>query len=93
MPRIETSLSLFVNDLDMASYYPSTMRSCNIARDTLKTAVFKIEGRERSEVENYFTGIINPRENSVPLCSKFHSYPTYAEMNDFVRDNKTISEV
>lgn len=88
MPRIETGLSVFVNDLDMASFYPSTMRCCNIARDTIASAAFKIDGKEQIEIQDYFTGIINQRENAVPLCNKFHNYPSYKMMCDFIKDNK-----
>lgn len=83
--QVETSLTLFLSDLDFQSVYPCVSRISNIARDTLRSAVFQIEGKESSEVMDYFSNIINVRENSVIICAKFHSMPTYRGIYNTVK--------
>jgi len=78
--RLETGLSVFVCDADLVSVYPSIMRALNTSRMTLTFVPFKIEGKSESELRNYFSNLIMVRENAEPLCSEYHSLPTYETM-------------
>lgn len=71
---------MYVNDEDMVSLYPSIMRLLNSSRDCLRSAVFKIDGKQPIEIQDYFSGLISFRENAEPLCVKFHSLPSYEAM-------------
>ncbi len=80
MSNLETILSTAVVDADMVSMYPRIMRAANIARMTLSSAVFEIEGKDPQMIAAYFGNLIGLRENTVQLCSSFHSVPSYTDM-------------
>jgi len=86
---IETGISIFNNDGDFSSAYPTTMRTHNVSRATLNSAVFLIEGKEFSAVGDYFGNLVNVRENSVPLCSTYHGFPNYSDMFDIISELDT----
>ena len=77
---IETGLTIYANDLDFTSIYPSDMRANNVSRMTLKFAPFEMTGRSEDALRRYFTDLVNVRENAVTLCSEYHGLPNYSEM-------------
>jgi DNA polymerase elongation subunit (family B) len=86
MPNLETALSMWVADSDMVSLYPSIMRAYNISRMTIRNVMFKIEGKDQADIQNYYANLIHMRENSVGLCSEFHSLPSYDEMRELLTE-------
>jgi DNA polymerase elongation subunit (family B) len=82
--KVPTTLSLYVSQCDFKSAYPCIMRTANISRDTFTGVVYSIEGRDRSSIIDYYSNLIHLRENAVYLCSEYHNFPDYLEMDDVV---------
>jgi DNA polymerase elongation subunit (family B) len=80
MPNLETSLSMWVADADMVSLYPSIMCAFSISRMTMRNVMFKIDGRDQNDIQDYYANLVHVRENAIPLCEEFHSLPSYREM-------------
>ena len=62
------------------------MTATNAANDTLLSASFAIEGKPASAIQEYYCGIISQRENAEPLCTNFHSFPSYEELFKIISD-------
>lgn len=89
MSNIETGLSTLTVDADMVSMYPSIMTASNISRMTLAAVIYEIEGRSKLDIPEYFSNLINVRENAEYLCKQFHSLPSYSDMiNIFEQEEK-----
>ncbi len=77
-------LTLLDVDFDYKSLYPSVMVMLNSSRDTFKSALFLIEGHEKTKVIEFSSHSILKRENAVMLCNEFLNLPDYREMHDLV---------
>lgn len=73
---IETLLTVFGNDFDFTSLYPSIMRALNMARQTMIFAVLEIDNMSPNERERYLSNVINAKENAI-LLGKVHGFPDY----------------
>ena len=76
----ETLVSLFSNDLDAASMYPTVTSAFNISKETAKSTVIRIHGYPQEAVESYFSGIVNPDVSAISLCTTFLGLPGYTEI-------------
>ena len=87
----QTQVSVLTNDLDVSSMYPSITSAFNISKETAQTTVLKINGHQPWETEVYFSGIIQPEINAVPLAERFYGFDGYLKLAErFRRDSATL---
>lgn len=82
----ESLLSLMVNDFDLTSAYPSNTIAFNIAKETMKYSIYKIEGKLKSDIFDFFSCIMAKKENVVYLGNKYFNLPDYTEMVKLFKD-------
>ena len=75
-----TQVSLFVNDLDESSMYPSALRLANISKETYYGSVLNINGYTKAHIELLGLATISPEAYSVQAYNKFLDWPDYEEM-------------
>ena len=75
-----TQVSLFVNDLDESSMYPSALRLANISKETYYGSVLNINGYDKVCIELLGLATISPEAYSVQAYNKFLDLPDYGEM-------------
>lgn len=80
LPDRSTLVSLYANDLDFSSMYPSTVSSMNVSKETALLTAVKINGYPKEMVEMFFSNIIQPHLNANVVCETFFGLPTYEEM-------------
>lgn len=85
-PTIETKACVCVNDLDVASEYPSIISAFNISKETKQDTVIEIEGYGVAAVEQFFTNIVSPIENASWLVPYFFNFPNYQELETLLSD-------
>ena len=81
---LESMASILVIDFDFTSIYPSLMVLLNSSRETLKMAIYRIEGFE-GKVQRFTNAVITKRENAVMLGKEFFNLPSYTEMYDLIK--------
>ena len=81
---LESMASILVIDFDFTSIYPSMMVLLNSSRETLKMAVYKIEGYD-GKVQRFTNAVITKRENAVMLGKEFFNLPSYTEMYNLIK--------
>lgn len=85
----ETQVNMMVNDLDVASEYPSVTEAFNISKETKLFTVVAIDGFHQLQTEDYFSNVTSPMENSVYLGHKFYGLPDYQQMQAIVAQKIT----
>ena len=75
-----TQVSLFVNDLDESSMYPSALRLANISKETYYGSVLNINGYDKIHIELLGQVTISPEAYCVQAYKLFLDLPDYEEM-------------
>lgn len=75
-----TQVSLFVNDLDESSMYPSALRLANISKETYYGSVLNINGYDKIHIELLGQATISPEAYCVQAYKLFLDLPDYEEM-------------
>ena len=75
-----TQVSLFVNDLDESSMYPSALKLANISKETYYGSILNINGHDKSTIELLGLATISPEAYSVQAYKYFLNLPDYEEM-------------
>ncbi len=77
----DTWLCLMVSDIDVVSQYPNVQRAFNISRETKKSTILGIDGRDYGDINIFFGHYATPLENAVHLGSEFFGLPSFEEMS------------
>ena len=82
MPDTETLVSVFTNDLDVSSFYPSVTEEFNISKESALATVISINGYPQRFVEHMMSCIVQPEVSAVDLCTTYYNLPSFFEIED-----------
>ena len=82
LPGVPTLVSLFTNDLDFSSLYPTTTSSFNISRETALGTILKINGYPLAMVEQVAAELIEPHIGAEHIATSLFHLPSYTKMNE-----------
>ena len=81
---ISTQVSLYTNDLDFSSMYPSTVSMSNVSKETCLLSVLGINGFSKGNIERLFGSLNQPELGAVDICDIFYGLPGYTDaLNKF----------
>lgn len=80
LPGESTLVSLFTNDLDFSSLYPTTTSSFNISKETALSTIVHINGKPADAVEHLSADMIDPRIGAENIAHEIFNLPSYVEM-------------
>lgn len=86
MPKQRTLVSLFTNDLDFSSLYPTVTSSFNISKETALATILKVDGHPTEAVEHLAAGIIEPHIGAEDVATTFFGLPDYGELDKLFQD-------
>lgn len=76
---ISTQVSLYTNDLDFSSMYPSTVSMSNVSKETCLLSVLGINGFSKGNIERLFGSLNQPELGAVDICDIFYGLPGYTD--------------
>lgn len=82
-PNRITMLHAFVNDIDFSSMYPSVTDGANISKQTKRSTVVSIDGRDYFTTQHYFSLLVSPSSNAVKIGQEYFKLPSYEEMDQY----------
>lgn len=78
----ETLVSLLCNDLDVTSFYPSTIAALNEGKDSCLATVLGIENYPFSQIDHAFRCAIDPKTSALDFCQTYLGFYNYEEMDN-----------
>ena len=75
-----TLVSVFTNDLDVSSMYPSIIRAFNISKESCLGTIIGINGHRPEEIEPLCSAMLQPEVSALQIAEEFYNLPGYTTM-------------